>query len=93
MDDPVTSPITTEGHKTTFHSVKDKTRCHFQLKTYVQVQKDTTQKSPDLYRTSQYRGIAHRPQQHAKYRTIQYSADGPAVMKCAHPVQKKEPHD
>lgn len=32
MDDPVTSPITTEGHKTTFHSVKDKTRCHFQLK-------------------------------------------------------------
>lgn len=24
MDDPVTSPITTEEHKTTFHSVKDK---------------------------------------------------------------------
>lgn len=32
MDDPVTSPITTEEHKTTFHSVKDKTRCHFQSK-------------------------------------------------------------
>lgn len=58
MDDPVASPITTEGHKTTFHSVKDKTRCHFQSKTYVQVQEDTTHKSPDLYRTSQYRGIA-----------------------------------
>lgn len=42
MDDPVTSPITTEEHKTTFHSVKDKTRCHFQSKTYVQVHKDTT---------------------------------------------------
>lgn len=39
MDDPVTSPITTEEHKTTFHSVKDKTRCHFQSKTYVQVQR------------------------------------------------------
>lgn len=36
MDDPVTSPIITEEHKTTFHSVKDKTRCHFQSKTYVQ---------------------------------------------------------
>lgn len=54
MDDPVTSPITTEEHKTTFHSVKDKTRCHFQSKTYVQVQKDIAQKSPALYRTSQY---------------------------------------
>ncbi len=32
MDDPVTSPITTEEHKTTFHSVNDKTRCHFQSK-------------------------------------------------------------
>lgn len=59
MDDPVTSAITTEEHKTAFHSVKDKTRCHFQSKTYVQVHKDTIQKSPDLYRTSQYRGIAH----------------------------------
>ncbi len=39
MDDPVTSPITTEEHKTTFHSVKDKTRCHFQSNTYVQAQR------------------------------------------------------
>ncbi|WP_395225488.1 hypothetical protein, partial [Salmonella sp. SKLX100676] len=25
--------------------------------------------------------------------SIQYSADVPAVLKCDHPVQKKEPHD
>lgn len=49
MDDPVTSPITTEEHKTTFHSVKDKTRCHFQSKTYVQVHKDTTHVGRQLF--------------------------------------------